>query len=56
MGVTEALRAYAEYESLCPACKSAAKAAGTKIRNRCREGKHAKPKADPKFLAMGPPA
>lgn len=52
MSFTEALKAYAEYESLCPACKKAAKAAGKRILSNCRDGKHAKAKG---ILTEGPP-
>lgn len=52
MGLSEAIKAYSEYESLCPACKHAAKAAGKRILSNCKAGKHSKMKA----LLPGPPA
>ena len=44
MSVFEAMDAYREYQSLCPACKRAAKSAGKRILSNCRNGKHAKVK------------
>ncbi len=52
MGLTEALEAYAKYQRLCPACKRAAKQAGSRIESNCRNGKHAKSKG---VLLEGPP-
>jgi len=52
MGFTEAIQAYNDYNSLCPACKRAAKAAGKRILSNCRAGKHAKVKG---ALLEGPP-
>jgi len=52
MGLTEALTAYHDYQSLCPACQKAAKAAGKRILSNCRVGKHAKAKG---VLTQGPP-
>ena len=52
MGLTEALRAYSDYESLCPACRRAAKSAGKRILTNCRAGKHARAKG---VLLEGPP-
>jgi hypothetical protein len=53
MSIREALAAYSDYESLCPNCKRAAKAAGKRILSNCRSGKHAKPKG---VVLEGPPA
>lgn len=52
MRLTEALSAYSEYNSLCPACKRAAKSAGKRILSNCRSGKHAKAKG---VLTEAPP-
>lgn len=53
MGLTEALEAYQQFKSLCPACQKAAKAAGKRILSNCRAGKHAKQKG---IVTEGPPA
>jgi len=53
MGFSEALRAWSDYQSLCPACQRAAKAAGKRILSNCRAGKHAKTKG---ALTDPPPA
>jgi len=52
MGLTEALSAYADYSSLCPACKRAAKAAGKRILSNCHQGRHAKARG---VLLVPPP-
>ncbi len=53
MGLSEALRAYNDYTSLCPACQHAAKVAGKRILSNCKAGKHARTKGVP---VGGPPA
>jgi len=55
MGLTEALNAYHDYSSLCPACQRAAKAAGKRILNNCRAGHHAKARKADGVLLEGPP-
>ena len=51
MGLAEALSAYSDYNSLCPACKRKAKEAGRRILRDCHSGKHAKTKG----LMVPPP-